>query len=77
MAVQEKNRRPGMENVMHGRQEQMVGLRSWSAALYGRESKYRIPLTCDSCLGYWGLISNCEPFLHCLASVCAPFLVVT
>lgn len=38
MAVQEKNRGPGVESAMRGRREQMVGLKSWLAAVfYGRE----------------------------------------
>lgn len=37
MPVQEKNRVSGVESVMRGRLEQMVGLRSWLAAVYGRE----------------------------------------
>lgn len=37
MAVQEKNRVPGVGSVLRGRLEQMLGLRSWLAAVYGRE----------------------------------------
>lgn len=56
-----------------------IGLVWDHGRLLKRESKCDIysPHVWLSCPGYWGLISNCEPFLHCLASVCAPFLVVT
>lgn len=37
MEVQEKNRVPGLESIVRSRIEQMVGLRSWLAAVYGRE----------------------------------------
>lgn len=37
MAPQKKNRVPGVESVMRGRLEQMVGLRSWLVAVYRRE----------------------------------------
>ena len=37
MAVQEKNHVPEVESVVRDRLEQMVGLRSWLAAVYGRK----------------------------------------
>lgn len=78
MAVQEKNSVPGVESIVCGRLEQMIGLRSWSAAVYERKKvNATFPSHVTLLLSYWGLISNCEPFLHCLASVCAPSLVVT